>query len=289
MATSTRRVLEPKARQGAATTCLICALLTGSTGCTADQDGGVRLPTLVSRAQDPAAAGRVEPVMTPLDPTSRPLYVLPEAPDVLPGSGLERRRPRPGIALLRPGATYRLPVTADRGPARLHDVPEVVVEFTVPSVGWFLESTTVFSGPSVPEGRIAGIRALVIDAVATGGCDRLQRRFVDPGPGPEDLAVAISRSYAFDVVEAVRPVKAFGLEGVHVVLQLAAAVDTDRCFDSHLMTYRNMEWFSELVELWILDLHGTRVVIDRSWFPDTSAQVLEQQAAIIASLKVIKR
>lgn len=164
-----------------------------------------------------------------------------------------------------------------------------MVEFTVPSIGWFLDSTAVVSGLSVPEGDIAGIRALAIDAVATGGCDRLLRRSVDPGPSPKDLAVAISRSYAFDVVEPVRPVKAFGLEGVRVVLQLAPAVDPARCLDYNLLTYRDMGWFSEFVELWVLDAHGTRVVLDRSWSPNTSEPVLEQQQAIVASLKVIER
>lgn len=293
MATSTRRVLEPKARRGAATMCLVCALGTGSAGCTGDHDGPVRVPTPVSRAQGVTSVDRDGPAMTPLDSTSRPLYVLPEAPEVLPGLVPERGPgPRPDIALLRPGATYRLPVTGAPSPPGWGEVPGVVVELTVPSTGWFLESrdgTTVFSGPSVPEGRVAGIRALAIDTVATGGCDRLLRRFVDPGPTPKDLALAISRSYAFDVVEAVRPIHAFGLAGVHVVLQLAAAVDTARCLDFNLRTYRSMEWFSELVELWVLDAHGTRVVIDRSWFPDTSKQVLEQQQAIIASLKVIER
>jgi hypothetical protein len=76
---------------------------------------------------------------------------------------------------------------------------------------------------------------------------------------------------------------------VRVVLQLAPAVDPARCLDFNLTTYRGMGWFSEYVELWVLDAHGTRVVVDRSWFPNTSALVLEQQRAIIASLEVIER
>lgn len=290
MATSTCRALAPTARCGAATVCLLCALVTGAAGCTAHQADPVRLPTPVSRHQGGRPVDPPGPVMTPLDAASQPPYVLPEAPEVLPVPG-PRRTPgsRPRVALLRPGATYRLPVTRDRGPTGLHEVPGLVVEFTVPSIGWFLDSTAVVSGLAVPEGNVAGIRALAIDAVATGGCDRLLRRSVDPGPSPKDLAVAISRSYAFDVVEPVRPVKAFGLEGVRVVLQLAPAVDPARCLDYNLLTYRDMGWFSEFVELWVLDAHGTRVVLDRSWSPNTSEPVLEQQQAIIASLKVIER
>ncbi|MGW5237864.1 hypothetical protein ACWEOW_02925 [Monashia sp. NPDC004114] len=236
------------------------------------------------------------PTMTPVQEAPPPVYSVPEAPQTVPAPlewQAQRVAPTGPVvsarATLRPGATYRLTIGHEWPDESLPGVAAgAVVEVTVPASGWFLEKGAVVKGQvngSQPD--VAGVRAMSIDRVASGGCDRLRRRWVDPGPRPIDLATALPRSYGLDVLEQPEPVRAFGHEGVHVILQVHAEPDAGRCLDFNLATYRSMTWFAEIVELWIVDVHGRRVVIERSAFPQTSERVLAQQRVMIATIRIL--
>lgn len=293
MATSTRQRSSGGLRRAAMG--LVCLLVLGLVACTTDQAASGPGQTRDVTAPEPTPTAGDPSMMTPIGEAATPEYLVPEAPEVIPPSweGERLSLPRtPGTDYsglpLRAEATYRLSFAALWPELAPPQETGEIVELTVPAGGWSLVDTGLVKGHSDSSPDIAGVRAFVISSVPTGGCDRLQRRFVDPGPEPMDLAVAIPRSYALDVVEPPRPVSAFGFKGVHVILQLAESVDMARCLDFNLLTYRPMAWFSELVELWIMDAHGTRLVIERSWFPRTSPRLLEQQQAILASIAILR-
>lgn len=290
MATSTHRGTSGRLRRAA--TGLLCALALGTAGCTTDPAASGPPPG--DTAAEAAQAAGDPTAMTPIGEAPALEYLVPEAPDVVPpplNRGTLEPPRTPGTQhsplRLRPGATYRLPVVSLPPELSTSHGTGVLVQLTVSASGWTLEDTGLVKGYSYLGPDVAGVRAFVISSMPAGGCDRLQRRFVGPGPEPMDLAMAIPRSYGFDVVEPARPVSAFGFRGVHVILRLAEAADPERCLDFNLLTYRPMASFSERVELWILEAHGTRVVIERSWFLLTPATVLEQQHAILASLAIL--
>jgi hypothetical protein len=54
------------------------------------------------------------------------------------------------------------------------------------------------------------------------------------------------------------------------------------------MTYRPMAAQHQLVELWIVVVHGERVIIERSWFSDTSPRVLAAQQRTLDSLRLVR-
>ena len=267
--------------------CLTCS------GCTDVPVSRLRGAT-TSAVRPPDAPTGADAVMTSVAEAAPETYNLPEAPQTVPPGvewGPQLSAPTgpasPARAALRPSATYRLLA----GHEWLEQSPaadtRVVVELTIPSRGWYLEKGAVVTGQVGDRPDVAGVRALVVDRVATGGCDRLQRRWVDPGPSPADLARALLENYGFDVLLPPEPVRAFGHDGVHLVLQLRAEPDATRCLDFNLATYRSMAWFAEIVELWIVDVDGRRVIIERSSFPQTSERVLYQQHVIVASLRIL--
>jgi hypothetical protein len=221
--------------------------------------------------------------MTPVPEAQRRAYAVPEAPRIADDT---LRRPGPGGAL-RPGATYRLRVgPALQGPDEVVASP-VVAELTPSGDVWWLGDHGI-----VTEGRRylpedAAIRVFQVDGVESGPCfQRRPHERVDPGPTPGDLARAVIDRYAFTVVEAPRPVDRFGGTGVHLVLRLADAVDAERCLDFNLETYRQMAGLSQIVELWIVLVDGERIVVERSWFPDTGRGLLDLQLRTLDSLRL---
>jgi hypothetical protein len=186
---------------------------------------------------------------------------------------------------LRPGATYRL-----RMPGNLYPVAprsNLVVELTLSGDSWWLfEQGVVTQVPSYVR-EDAGIRVMELDVIAYGPCQAQARPPADPGPTPADLARAILSRYPFIVIAPVAPVARFGGSGVHLVAQLNDP-NASLCDNSGVMTYRAMAGQLQLVELWIVVVHGERVVVERSWFPDTSPRVIADQQRTLGSLRLVR-
>jgi hypothetical protein len=86
----------------------------------------------------------------------------------------------------------------------------------------------------------------------------------------------------------VAPVARFGGSGVHLVARLDDP-KANMCDNNGLMTYRPMAGQHQIVELWIVVVHGERVLVERSWFADTSPGVLADQQRTLASLRLVPR
>jgi hypothetical protein len=163
---------------------------------------------------------------------------------------------------------------------------DLAVQLTISGDAWWLfEQGVVTETPSYVR-EDAGIRVMELDTIPYGPCQAQAHPPAAPGPTPGDLAHAILGRYAFRVLEPVAPVTRFGGSGVH----LAARLDdpqADLCDNSGVMTYRAMAGQHQMVELWIVVVQGERVVVERSWFPDTSAGVLADQERTLDSLRLV--
>jgi hypothetical protein len=162
----------------------------------------------------------------------------------------------------------------------------LAVELTLSGDTWWLfEQGVVIQAPSYLR-EDAGIRVMELDALPYGPCQAQARPPAEAGPTPADLARAILSRYPFTVIEPAAPVARFGGSGVHLVARLDDP-QADRCDNGGVMTYRPMAAQHELVELWIVMVHGERVVIERSWFQDTTPRALVDQQRTLDSLRLL--
>lgn len=254
------------------------ALVVGLAACTGPPGGGAAAPN-PGPGGAATAATRVE--VTPGPRAVPRSYRMTEAPHVVDRDAYAFRT----LNALRPGATYRLRMPGNLYPAapRSH----LAVELTLSGDMWWLfEQGVVTQVPSYVR-EDAGIRVMELDAIPYGPCQAQARPPADPGPTPADLARAILSRYPFTVIEPVAPVARFGGSGVHLMARLDDP-QASLCDNNGLMTYRAMAAQQQLVELWIVVVHGERVVVERSWFRDTSPRVVADQQRTLDSLRLVR-
>lgn len=274
-----RRQSSPGLRR-ASRALLAGALVAALAACTGSLDEGASGPSsahtgTVTRQQE---APRVE--LTPVPQADPRSYLTTEAPQVVDRDAYAFRT----LNALRPGATYRLRMPGNLYPAapRSH----LAVELTLfGDIWWLFEQGVVTLEPSFVR-EDAGIRVMELDLIPYGPCQAQTRPPADPGPTSADLAGAILARFPFTVLDPPAPVARFGGSGIHLVARLDDPT-ASACDNNGLMTYRPMAAQHQLVELWIINVQGERVVVERSWFSDTSPRVLADQQSTLDSLHLL--
>lgn len=129
-----------------------------------------------------------------------------------------------------------------------------------------------------------------------------QHSWEDPGDSVDDLARALAALPGLEVTASPREVTAFDHQGMYLELtipQLAHEPDvgfTD-CVAGYLYTYRGEgEWGrtverfhqgpGQILQLWILDVDGVRLLIEANRFPDSPAEDVEELQAILDSIRI---
>lgn len=252
-------------------------LVVGLASCSGPPGGGAAAP---SRGFGGASTATTEVEVKPRPQAVPRTYRIAEAPHVVDRDAYAFRT----LNALRPGATYRLRMPGNLYPAapRSH----LAVELTISGDRWWLfEQGVVTQAPSFVR-EDAGIRVMELDGIPYGPCQAQAHPPTDPGPTPADLARAILSRYPFTVIEPVAPVARFGGSGVHLVGRLDDP-NASLCDNGGVMAYRPMAAQHQLVELWIVVIQGERVVVERSWFADTSPRVLADQQRTLDSLRLV--
>ncbi|NUR16182.1 MAG: hypothetical protein HOQ13_07700 [Dermatophilaceae bacterium] len=257
---------------------LVVGLVVGLTGCTGSprgtDDPGARPGGSVTST---AGAG-----VSAVPRTAPPSDVVPEAPHLLTRDAYAFRT----ASALRAGATYRFRMPGNLSPVAPRS--GLAVELTPTGEKWWLfEQGMVVQAPTFVR-EAAGIRVMEPDGLPYGPCQAQTRLPTEPGPSPRDLAHEVLSRYPFTVIEPIAPSTRFGGSGVHLTAKLEDP-DAGLCDNGGLMTYRAMAAQHQLVELWVLVVHGERVVVERSWFPETSRKVLAAQQATLDSLRFVPR
>jgi len=198
-------------------------------------------------------------------------------------------REQPLFEVVDPGTYY---VDPDGDP----DTPLRVV-FTINGEGWRAWPGTYKEGG---EDATVGLTIAVPSEVVVDPCH--QHAWVDPGPTVADLANALDHLPGFEVVAAVADVSAHGYTGKHLELRVpdlrhdanGGFVD---CSEGTFYGWRSPTERSRVlgryyqgpgqhVGLWILDVDGTRLLIEASWFPRSPAGDRAELQAILASIRI---
>lgn len=129
------------------------------------------------------------------------------------------------------------------------------------------------------------------------------RRFVDPGPGVADLAAALAGQPVFGGGRA-EPVTLGGHHGLYLEQTLPATLRPTSC-TTYVDARAGDVWFyrwrtaggeeswayrpGDTHRLWILDVGGTRVVVDAGHGPDDSPRDVRELTAMVESLRFLPR
>jgi hypothetical protein len=252
-------------------------------GCAAPRGSGD-----ASNAPGPSSPGP-SPSLTAAPATPCPTTIAPSDPNVLNmGDG--------GDPLEQPGAYY-LDIDYD-------SCAVLRAFYTIPAEGWssWVGAFKREQGPKA-ENRILGVSIVNVTNLVNDACHDHTRRDPPVGPTVDDLASALAALPPFLLTSPPRDVAFAGYRGKHLELTLPdmpVEVRHDRthftdCFNDWLYTWvaPTVDWAfhgytgpHEIAEFWILDVDGSRLVIQANWLPDSPTKDIEEMRAILDSIRI---
>jgi hypothetical protein len=131
-------------------------------------------------------------------------------------------------------------------------------------------------------------------------------RLADPpiGPSVDDLATGLAELPPFQVTKPPTEVTIYGYRGKHLELTVPDDLPYElRSGDTYWTDCRRGEihsWIgagsfgsfygygpgSQVEEFWILDVAGTRLMIQAKWFPDSPPRDIAEMRAILDSIRI---
>jgi hypothetical protein len=193
--------------------------------------------------------------------------------------------PPPSVPALIEGATL--------SDGRYVLVEEGGMRITFEAEGWEAWRYGVI-GPETadpPAGRAVGF--WLVDEVFMDPC-HWNRGFFDPPVGPtvDHLTAALTQQLGAGA-STPEPVELAGYTGKQMRLQVPGSIDLDRCWDTEFVLWsarptggRYVQGPGQIDMLWILDVDGTRLVIDAGYFPATSSEEREELMGIVESVRI---
>jgi hypothetical protein len=167
------------------------------------------------------------------------------------------------------------------------------LEITFEAEGWEAWENGVNRGEGGPPAGSA-IGFWVVDDVYADPCD-WDRGFVEPpiGPGVDDLAAALVQRPHIEASEP-KAVELKGFEGKQMRLQVSRSIDFIDCAGTQFRSWaavpdgsRYHQGPGQIDLLWILDVDGTRLVIDMAYFPATSRKDRAELMEILESVQIV--
>jgi hypothetical protein len=192
-----------------------------------------------------------------------------------------------------PGAYY---IDNDRDPETT-----LRVLFTIQDQGWRSWVGTFKENASDP-GRPVALTVASPTHLFSDPCTLRAR--VTPGPTVKDFAEGLVAMSGFDLVEPISDVIAFGFPSKHLVMAVPDAEhDPDRgfvgCTDGEYHGWgaepigrpeptltRHYQGPHHTIELWILDVEGKRLAIEKSYFPDSPASLIDELEQLVESIRI---
>lgn len=251
-----------------------------------------RIPVLIAAATALVAGGcTTEPASdVSKTSTSEQGSDVSETPSSIP------TLPPEGYGLLEPG-TYTLDSTTV--PAEnSHGFDSVRISFMVPR-GWEAWDLGVLQGHSSAEMTdLLGVDFWNVSTVPTDPC-HWQRGGPRVGPTVDDLATALANQ-ARRHASTPTHVTLAGYAGKHLTLTVPAHIEYGldefpACDEGYFVTWdappssafaRYQQGPGQVDELWILDVHGSRLVIDASYWRDSSARSVAEIHRIVHSVQI---
>jgi hypothetical protein len=171
------------------------------------------------------------------------------------------------------------------------DCTPLRVLFTIPGPGW-LQWFGSFK-PDAEGGRVAVSIVDVTNLVVDGCTDHA---LADPpvGRGVDDLATALADLGPFVVTSPPRDVTAYGYRGKYLEWRLPVTTDLSRCvngevisWDAKTLSYPFHGYYVGMIEeFWILDVEGSRLVIEANRSPKSSRADKAEMRALLDSITI---
>ena len=235
-----------------------------------------------------------QPSAPPASPTPPPISV----PTASPTSSIQDVMTIAWFAPLAPGTYF---IDADAEPS----TPLRVV-YDVPATGWakWIGGVKFADDPgSGPEPRHVGVSITTVVNTVRDGCR--DHAWADPpiGPSVDDLANALVNLAPFEVTTLPADVTVDGYSGKHLELTVPdLPVDVQGfsdCVDGHLKSWVSPMDTAEdgdafygytgpghVEEYWILDVDGTRLMIEAGRSAGSSAGDISEMRAIVDSIRI---
>lgn len=139
------------------------------------------------------------------------------------------------------------------------------------------------------------MKFLAVTRVAAAACDSTV--WVPVEDTAEDLASALGGIGDFVVQVAPTTVSAYGYDGYHLVLEVPdLGYEPDQgfvgCDDGYFDGYEGptigcyYQGPDQVVELWVLDVQGTPLLIEATWFPRSPSEDVGQLRAILDTVVI---
>lgn len=247
----------------------VCALVVA---CSKPGPAPVASATSAPTASVPPAAPSGESA----DPSGRSKNVLDE----------------PQFSVLAPDRYFVEPVGL---PVRIH--------FTIEADGWRSWIGSYKDETGADAHRHIGLSVANVIGVVVDGCTDHRARHPAVGPTVDDLAAALASIAPFVVSQPPRTVEAFGFSGMYLELIVPEIqvrfVATESYFDE-CAGQQLMSWIAPPLsyafygysepgqheEFWIVDVEGSRLVIEANWSPDGPPEDLAELRAILDSIEI---
>ncbi len=191
------------------------------------------------------------------------------------------------FAPLEPGSYFIDPDSDPSTPLR--------VVYEVPVEGW----SQWFGALKFAGDRHVMINITTVVNVVRDGCR--DHSWADPpvGPSVDDLAVALADLAPFRVTSAPKDVTMYGYRGKYLELTAPEGGDFTGCVDGNLSSWVAPIDVAEgeggafhaynaepVEEFWILDVDGTRLVIEANWSPASPPADMAEMRAILESIRL---
>jgi hypothetical protein len=201
----------------------------------------------------------------------------------------------PNFAPLEPGTYFIDPDLDPSTPLR--------VVYEVPAEGW---SMWIGAAKSADDGHVMVSITTVTNLVRHGCRDH---SWADPpvGPSVDDLATALSNLAPFRVTSPPKDVTIYGYRGKHLELTVpdlpVEGQGDDRSF-AQCVGGNLKSWVAaidttpgdafygynaepgRIEEFWILDIEGTRLMIEANWSPDSPRKDVAEMRALLDSIRI---
>jgi hypothetical protein len=173
------------------------------------------------------------------------------------------------------------------------------VMYTIPEEGWLMWIGTVKREEG--EDRAVMVSITTVSNLMVDAC--VDQRPADPpiGPTVDDLAAGLAELPPFQVTKPPTDVTVYGYSGKHLELTIPDDLPYDPdggswtdCGRGELQSWIGTVSFDyfygyspdQVEEFWILDVDGTRLMIQAKWFPESPPQDIAEMRAILDSIRI---
>ena len=154
--------------------------------------------------------------------------------------------------------------------------------FVIEGSGWQGLQPGAVKQP-VDGGTYVSLLVAEVDEVGSPACDGNVP--LAAATTAETLANQFAAAAGLTVRETLTTTTAFGHDGYHLVVELAAGCSRDIVWVGPTFG-RYYQSAGQVIEFWFLDVEGTPVLVETSWWPESSEEEVAELSAVLDTLVI---